>query len=318
EAAEHVGANSLAFVGAANLAHVALVGRDAEMVRPEPDEPLDEADLGIERGSDARLGFGEINLLRHAGTGIAHRRRCRRRGGLILHLRRRPGAARWIGLLRGAFGVPRRPLRLLVGECNAGGGAARQQIRVADAAGARAIQFREQRAARVRGYSGDRSGAWTEAESMQGERGFRFRIGGHASLSSRPGRGATPQMARSSAGAVSRLRPATFRNHGHGMKDWKGVNGAGAPDRRSREKASGASSTAGRMASCRCNMHPISGCRWSKRPPHIFAVNCSVRVPHHWRFRRAFAPRPEPLFLVRFQTDASDPRMSAGWAGYRP
>src|SRR5262249_23767055 len=33
-----------------------------------------------------------------------------------------------------------------------------------------------------------RSGAWTEAEPMQGERGFRFRIGGHASLSFRPGR----------------------------------------------------------------------------------------------------------------------------------
>src|SRR5262249_7859278 len=89
---------------------------------------------------------------------------------------------------------------------------------------ARAIQFREQRAARVRGHGGDRSGAWTEAESVQGERSFRSRIGGHASLSSRPGRGAPPQMARSSAGAVSRLRPATFRNHGHGMKDWKGVN----------------------------------------------------------------------------------------------
>src|SRR5262249_57051943 len=61
------------------------------------------------------------------------------------------------------------------------------------------------------------------------------------------------------------------------------------------------------MASCRCNMHPIFGVPLEDNAPHIFAVNCSVRVPHHWRFPRAFAPRPEPLFLLRFQADASPP-----------
>src|SRR5207245_11124411 len=103
------------FVGAANLAHIALVRRDAEMVRPEPDEPLDKPDLGAERGIDPRLGFGKINLLRHAGTRTRPRCRCRRRGGLILHLRRASGTRR-ISPLGGALGLPRRALSLLKSE----------------------------------------------------------------------------------------------------------------------------------------------------------------------------------------------------------
>src|SRR5262249_136722 len=51
------------------------------------------------------------------------------------------------------------------------------------------------------------------------------------------------------------------------------------------------------MASCRCNMHPISGCRWSKRPPHIFAVNCSVRVPHTGG-SGAHSPRARSRFFL--------------------
>jgi len=84
---------------------------------------------------------------------------------------------------------------------HAGGGAARQQIGIADAAGARAIQFREQRAAGIRRNGGDRSGAWPEAEPVQGERSFDFRIKGHASSSSRPGPDATAPSAPSSAAA---------------------------------------------------------------------------------------------------------------------
>jgi hypothetical protein len=89
----------------------------------------------------------------------------------------------------------------LEGECDAGGGAARQQIRGADAAGARAIQFREQRAAGIRRNARDRSGAWTEAEPVQGKRSLRFRIKGHASSSFRPGPDATAPPATSSAAA---------------------------------------------------------------------------------------------------------------------
>src|SRR5262249_9844238 len=148
EAAEHVRADDLAFVGAANLAHIALVRRDAEMVRPEPDEPLEKADLGAERGIDTRLGFREINLLREAGARIALWRGGGR--GVSLHAGGGGAPGGRSALLRGASGLPRRPPRLLEGECDAGGGAAREQIRTADAAGARAIQFREQRAAGIR------------------------------------------------------------------------------------------------------------------------------------------------------------------------
>jgi len=143
--------------------------------------PLDKADLSAQRGIDAALGFGEINLLRHAGPRIRPCCWCRERG-LILHLRR-ARATRRIGLLGGAPRLPRRALRLLIGECGARGGAARQQIRIVDPAGACAIQFGQQCPARVRRHARDRSGAWTEAKPVQCERSLRFRIKGHAVLS---------------------------------------------------------------------------------------------------------------------------------------
>ena len=54
-----------------------------------------------------------------------------------------------------------------------------------DAAGAGAVQIGEQRAARVGGNGGDRSGARTDAEPVQGKRSFGLWIKGHASMSSR-------------------------------------------------------------------------------------------------------------------------------------
>ena len=206
------------------------------MVRPEPDQPLDKADLGAERGVEARLGFGEIDLLRHARAGIARRLCGRRRPRLLrgLHLRRRgrgglrTGASR-IGArrvavlrgLRGALGLLRRPLRLLEGE-----GRAPPRRWPADrcrqCGGAGAIQFGQQRTARIRGDGGDRSGARAETEPMQGERSFGFGIEGHASRSFPPGRDATPQQEASSATAVSRLRWATFRQNERDMKNPKG------------------------------------------------------------------------------------------------
>ena len=53
EAAEHMRADRLALVAAGHRLN--LVGRDAEMVRPEPHQPLGKADLGADRGVDARL-----------------------------------------------------------------------------------------------------------------------------------------------------------------------------------------------------------------------------------------------------------------------
>ena len=46
----------------------------------------------------------------------------------------------------------------------------------------------------IRRNARDRSGAWTEAEPVQGERGLRFRIKGHPSSSFRPGPDATPRQ----------------------------------------------------------------------------------------------------------------------------
>ena len=188
------------------------------MVRPEPDEPLDKPDLGAERGIDPRLGFGKINLLRHAGTRTRPRCRCRWRGGLILHLRR-ASATRRISLLGGALGLPRRALRLLIGERGTRGCAARQQLRIVDATGARAIQFGQQRSARIRRNARDRSSAWTEAEPMQGERSLGFRIKGHAVLST--GCEAAARQQHPCAAAKSRLRQSAFRNHGREMTNWK-------------------------------------------------------------------------------------------------
>ena len=71
-------ADRLALISAADRPRRALVGRNAEVVRPEPDQPFGEADMGIERSIVARLGFGEINLLRQRRPGL-----CRRHGSCV-------------------------------------------------------------------------------------------------------------------------------------------------------------------------------------------------------------------------------------------
>ena len=184
EAPEHMRPDRFALIGTADLAHIALVRRHAKMIGPEPDQPFDEADLGAERGIEARLGFIEINLLRHAGTGIGPGRGGGTRLIRRFHVRRRAAATLRVGLLHGAFGAPRQALRLLVGKCRAPGRTARQQVGIGDAAGADAVQIGQQRAARVRGNGGNRSGARTDAEPMQGKRSFGLWIRGHASMSS--------------------------------------------------------------------------------------------------------------------------------------
>jgi hypothetical protein len=59
--AEHVRPDCLTLVGAGHAAD--LVGGDAEMIRPEPDEPLDETNIGVERGIDAGVDLLEVELL---------------------------------------------------------------------------------------------------------------------------------------------------------------------------------------------------------------------------------------------------------------
>ncbi len=62
KAAEHMRPDRFALVSARHRQN--LVGRNAEMVRPEPDQPLDKAELSFERGVEPRFGFLQENLLR--------------------------------------------------------------------------------------------------------------------------------------------------------------------------------------------------------------------------------------------------------------
>src|SRR5260370_33771256 len=71
EAAQQMRANRLALIGAAQRAHAALVGGDAEMVRPEPHQPLDQTELGAERGVDEGFRLLVLELLRTARPRIA-------------------------------------------------------------------------------------------------------------------------------------------------------------------------------------------------------------------------------------------------------
>ena len=162
------------------------------MVRPEPRQSLDEAELGAERGLDARLGLVEIDLLRNRDGLIARRGRSR-------HSRPNLGGGGIVAgcflaglLLRGALGLPCRPLCPLELEGGARGRAAGQQILLGNAADAGAIQLGEQRAAGIRRNGCNRTGARTDAEPVQRQRSRGFRIKGHASMSFRAGRDAIP------------------------------------------------------------------------------------------------------------------------------
>ncbi len=223
-----MGADRLALVGAADRAHMALVGRDAEMVRPEPDQPLDEADLGGERGIDARLGLVEIESAAGCRTGLRPRRRRRLLGGL--RVRRLACCGRGAAALlrqRLAVAAARSACRAAAARCwnsNAARAASPLVSRseIGDAAGAGAFELGEQRAARIGRDGRDRSGARPKAEPMQRKRSLSFRIGRHASMSFICQDATPPRKAPWSATAVSRLRQAAFPDHGRSMKNWKG------------------------------------------------------------------------------------------------
>ena len=72
---EHMGADRLALVGAGR--GNVLVGRNAEVVRPEPDQPFDKADLGV----DGRFVAGRRLVLKDQlrQRRLGRPRRCRRR-----------------------------------------------------------------------------------------------------------------------------------------------------------------------------------------------------------------------------------------------
>ncbi len=55
KASEHVRTDRFALIGAGHREDAA--DRDTKMVRPEPDQALDEADVGADGGVEAHLGF---------------------------------------------------------------------------------------------------------------------------------------------------------------------------------------------------------------------------------------------------------------------
>src|SRR5580700_294 len=173
-----------------------LVRRDAEMVRPEPDQPLDEADIGAKRGIEARLGFVLKELLRQ-------RRRWRRswfrywRWRLLLvcgvvRIRRHAWLARGFAAIDKVRGIRRlglllRTQRELLLRCLFGAKvkdlarrfATRRQIG-GDEAGLRTLQIGEEGALRVRSDGGDRIARRAETEPVERKRRcFFFATRGH-------------------------------------------------------------------------------------------------------------------------------------------
>ncbi len=144
------------------------------MVRPEPDQPLDESNFRPRRRVQARLRLLQKQLLRK-----------RRGGGRIgLGRRRRDGRSR-VGGHKLRHSRTRHPLapivRLALGvelehrPRNLGG----IHVRAGREADMGPVQLREQRAARVGGNRRDRARTRPEAESVQGEGGLGLRIVRH-------------------------------------------------------------------------------------------------------------------------------------------
>ena len=163
KAAEHMGTDRFPLIRPGHCNN--LVGGNAEMIRPEPNQPLDKADLGIGGGVESRFCLVQQKLLRQRrlsrllrrgtrATGIGHARRCVASGCLIL---------RALGqyLLGAALGLKVRYRARRFG--------ARQQIDF-ELTDGRPIELGLQRATRIGGDGVDLIAQWSKAESMQSER----------------------------------------------------------------------------------------------------------------------------------------------------
>ena len=172
--ADDVGANGLALIGAGHALN--LVGRDAEMIGPEPDQPLHKSDLGAESGLDADFSLVEIELSPRIGDGFGGDL-CRHRVGTLLaalhHHRGRIGHLLPLGFLLRLGGEDRLGLPLGVGLVDGAEGlGTRRQCRGRAEACGRSFEFGNQRATRVSLDCGNRSGPWSHPEPMQRQRGF--------------------------------------------------------------------------------------------------------------------------------------------------
>ncbi len=168
EAAEHVRADGLALVSAGHAPD--LVGRDAEMIGPEPDQPLDKTDFGAERGRDANPRLFEIDPPPRIGdsfSGHLRRHLARALRGAFHHRGRFRHLKAFRVLLFLGDDRLRLPLRKRVGHRAIGLGA-RRQIGGSEFAGCGTIEVSEQRAARVGLDRRDRSRTRPHSEPMEG------------------------------------------------------------------------------------------------------------------------------------------------------
>jgi len=157
EMAQNMGAERLAFVAAG---HDRSVEADAEMVRPEPDEPLDKPDFGVTRGIDPRLGLGQNNLLRqpHRPRLIGPRLFIRRTFRFRLRVAWNKAATGELRL-RGACGVEL--------EDRAKRGGAAQQAGIDDLPSVCSVEIGGNRPLRICSDRRNRSGARAKPEAMQ-------------------------------------------------------------------------------------------------------------------------------------------------------
>jgi hypothetical protein len=181
KAAEHVWADRLALIGAG---HHRRIEADAEMVRPEPHQPLDQSDFGVERGVKTRPCFLEKDLARQR-----HRLWL---GRLVLtgNRRRGDGFVRHhgggIGIVDAGLGGPLafllqfllcQPLGVAFVD-RAIFSAARRQIGIGDLSRTGRLQVGQHRSKRIGCDRRDRAGLGTKAETVKGER-RPFWIKGH-------------------------------------------------------------------------------------------------------------------------------------------
>jgi hypothetical protein len=164
-----MGPDRLALISAG---HHGRADADAEMIRPEPDQPLHKTDLGADGGIDASAGFLQEDplLQRRRSLFLAH---------LLCGLRLHRGlchARVLVTLLLGEL-LLSEPFGVVL-EHRSIGSAAGLQIRIVYVSCARPIKLREQRATRIGCDRRDRAGARPKSESMQ-RQGCTLWIGSH-------------------------------------------------------------------------------------------------------------------------------------------
>ena len=221
EAAEHMRADRLALERAGDRPHAGLVGRHAEMVRPEPDQPLDEADA---RRRARRRCAPWPRRDRAAAARRAARAPADRRASSPASARRRLSAPLSLASLSFAS---RAACRAACCACRnskalraaaplvSSSGSVRRPAPGRSSSASSAPRGSEAMAAIEPGRGPSPNRCSASAASAFGSRAMRqcpFRLG----------RAIAPPDLRWSAMRMSRLRRSSFRNHVRQMKNWNG------------------------------------------------------------------------------------------------